>query len=116
MADVMQSNMFRLEMVVAETYGEEQESILQTARLWQQNVSVIIGPVETCVHEVRTKFRSTKGFFFKQGEMGLLYNQIICNQRTTYINIPHTKSYFVKMYPCYGFNKSSQFKTFLAKF
>ena len=55
MADVMQSNMFRLEMVVAETYGEEQESILQAARLWQQNVSVIIGPVETCVHEVRTK-------------------------------------------------------------
>ena len=45
--------MYRLEMVVMETYGEEQESILQTARLWQQNVSVIIGPVETCVHEVR---------------------------------------------------------------
>ena len=45
--------MCRLDMVVAETYGEEQESILQTARLWQQNVSVIIGPVETCVHEVR---------------------------------------------------------------
>ena len=55
MADELQSNMFRLEMVVAETYGEEQESILQTARLWQQNVSVIIGPVETCVHEVRNK-------------------------------------------------------------
>ena len=47
------TTLYRLEMVVAETYGEEKESILQTARLWQQNVSVIIGPVETCVYEVR---------------------------------------------------------------
>ena len=87
--------MFRLEMVVAETYGEEQESILQTARLWQQNVSVIIGPVETCVHEVRNKlsivlysFRSTRGglFFCKQGRGFFYLNLIICNQKTTYIN------------------------------
>ena len=41
-----------LQLVVAETYGEEEESILQTARLWQQNVSAIIGPLHTCVHEV----------------------------------------------------------------
>ena len=79
MADELQSNMFRLEMVVAETYGEEQESILQTARLWQQNVSVIIGPVETCVHEVRNKlsmvlysFRSTKGVFFANRGEGVV--------------------------------------------
>ena len=38
--------------MVAETYGEEEESILQTARLWQRNVSAIIGPLHTCVHEV----------------------------------------------------------------
>ena len=43
----------RLEIAVAETYGEEEESILQTAKLWQKNVSAIFGPVETCIHEVR---------------------------------------------------------------
>ena len=42
----------RLEISVAETYGEEAESILQTAKLWQKNVSAIFGPVETCIHEV----------------------------------------------------------------
>ncbi|XP_076366170.1 guanylate cyclase 32E-like [Tachypleus tridentatus] len=42
-----------LEILVAETYGEETESILQTAKLWTQNVSVYIGPQETCVHEAR---------------------------------------------------------------
>ena len=44
--------MSRLEISVAETYGEEAESILQTAKLWQKNVSAIFGPVETCIHEV----------------------------------------------------------------
>ena len=43
----------RLKIVVAETFGEEEESILQTATLWQRNVSAIFGPVETCIHEVR---------------------------------------------------------------
>ena len=97
MADEMQSNMFRLEMVVAETYGEEQESILQTARLWQQNVSVIIGPVETCVHEVRNKlsmvlysFRSTKGgLFCKQGRGGCYLN---LNAKDHLYKFPHPKS------------------------
>ena len=45
---------FRLKIVVAETYGEEEESIFQTTKLfWRHNVSAIIGPVETCNHEVR---------------------------------------------------------------
>lgn len=38
---------------VAETYGEEQESIYQVAKLWTQNISVYIGPQETCVHEAK---------------------------------------------------------------
>jgi len=32
----------QIDMVVAETYGEEMESILQTAKLWTKNVSVRI--------------------------------------------------------------------------
>ncbi|KAA0197223.1 hypothetical protein HAZT_HAZT002545 [Hyalella azteca] len=43
----------RLTMQVAETYGRERHSILQTARLWTSNISVYIGPQETCVHEAR---------------------------------------------------------------
>ena len=43
----------RLNFTVAETFGEEEESILQTAKLWQNNISAIIGPIETCVHEVK---------------------------------------------------------------
>jgi Receptor family ligand binding region len=42
-----------LDMVVAETYGEEEESLLQTAKLWTLNVSAYIGPQESCVHEAR---------------------------------------------------------------
>lgn len=42
-----------LSFTVAETYGEESESILQTAILWTKNISVYIGPQETCVHEAR---------------------------------------------------------------
>ncbi|CAL8104389.1 unnamed protein product [Orchesella dallaii] len=39
---------------VAETYGDEDTSLWQVAQLWkQQNVSVIIGPQETCLHEAR---------------------------------------------------------------
>lgn len=38
---------------VAETYGEEQESIYQVAKLWTQNISVYIGPQETCIHEAK---------------------------------------------------------------
>ena len=47
----------KLDFTVAETYGEEENSILQTARLWQQNVSVILGPLDTCVHEVSSAVR-----------------------------------------------------------
>ncbi|KAF4520108.1 hypothetical protein B566_EDAN010264 [Ephemera danica] len=43
----------RLELKVAETFGEEQTSILHTAALWAANVSAFIGPQETCVHEAR---------------------------------------------------------------
>ncbi|XP_068148784.1 speract receptor [Drosophila tropicalis] len=42
-----------LEFVVAETFGDEVASIRQTAALWTQQVSVYIGPQETCVHEGR---------------------------------------------------------------
>ena len=43
----------KLDFIVAETYGEEKESILQTALLWKRNVSAYIGPQETCVHEAK---------------------------------------------------------------
>lgn len=41
----------KLEFIVAETYGEEVTSVQQTADLWTKNVSVYIGPQETCEHE-----------------------------------------------------------------
>ncbi len=44
---------YDLDLIVAETYGEEEESILQTAKLWLRNVSVYIGPQESCIHEAR---------------------------------------------------------------
>lgn len=41
-------------LTVAETYGDEDTSLWQVAQLWKQhNVSVIIGPQETCMHEAR---------------------------------------------------------------
>ena len=43
----------RLDFVVAETFGSEEQSIRQTASLWAANVSAIIGPQETCRHEAR---------------------------------------------------------------
>ncbi|XP_012148117.1 guanylate cyclase 32E isoform X1 [Megachile rotundata] len=43
----------KLDFLVAETYGEEETSILMTADLWTKNVSGYIGPQETCVHEGR---------------------------------------------------------------
>lgn len=47
-------NNHSLAFVVAETYGDESESIRNTAKLWSRgNVSVYIGPQETCVHEAR---------------------------------------------------------------
>ena len=49
----VQMYLCRLNFTVAETFGEEEESILQTAKLWQNNISAIIGPIETCVHEVK---------------------------------------------------------------
>ena len=42
-----------LEFVIAETYGEEPESIKQTVLLMQQNISAYIGPQETCLHEAK---------------------------------------------------------------
>ncbi|XP_011308838.1 guanylate cyclase 32E isoform X2 [Fopius arisanus] len=41
----------KLDFIVAETYGEEDTSILVTADLWTKNISGYIGPQETCVHE-----------------------------------------------------------------
>ncbi|XP_071581869.1 receptor-type guanylate cyclase Gyc76C-like [Temnothorax nylanderi] len=42
-----------LDFLVAETFGEEETSILMTADLWTKNVSAYIGPQETCIHEGR---------------------------------------------------------------
>lgn len=43
-----------LEFIVAETFGQESESIRQTAKLWTDGkVSAYIGPQETCIHEAR---------------------------------------------------------------
>ncbi|KAG8192571.1 hypothetical protein JTE90_015205 [Oedothorax gibbosus] len=42
-----------LTFTVAETYGEESESIYQTALLWTEDIAVYIGPQETCVHEAK---------------------------------------------------------------
>ena len=43
-----------LGFVVAETFGDEEESIRQTAKLWTSgNVAVYIGPQESCIHEAR---------------------------------------------------------------
>lgn len=41
----------KLEFIVEETYGEEVTSVRKTADLWTKNVSVYIGPQETCEHE-----------------------------------------------------------------
>ena len=38
---------------LGETHGSESESIRATADLWRRNVSALIGPQETCVHEAR---------------------------------------------------------------
>lgn len=43
----------KLDFLVAETYGEEETSILMTADLWTKNISAYIGPQETCIHEGR---------------------------------------------------------------
>ena len=42
-----------LEFLIAETYGIELESIKQTVDLINQNISVYIGPQETCIHEAK---------------------------------------------------------------
>jgi archaellin len=42
-----------IDIVVAETYGDEEISIKQTALLWTQGVAGYIGPQETCIHEGR---------------------------------------------------------------
>lgn len=42
-----------LNFSVAETFGDEEESILQVARLWTEKVAAYIGPQETCVHEAK---------------------------------------------------------------
>ncbi|XP_074036399.1 guanylate cyclase 32E isoform X2 [Leptinotarsa decemlineata] len=41
----------KLDFIVAETYGEEIISVQKTADLWTRNVSVYVGPQETCEHE-----------------------------------------------------------------
>ncbi|XP_025987101.2 guanylate cyclase 32E [Solenopsis invicta] len=42
-----------LDFLIAETYGEEETSILMTADLWRKNISAYVGPQETCIHEGR---------------------------------------------------------------
>lgn len=43
----------KLDFIIAETYGDEVNSIRQTANLWSLNISAYIGPQETCIHEGR---------------------------------------------------------------
>ena len=40
-----------LDFIIGETYNMELQSIKRTVELYNQNVSVYIGPQETCVHE-----------------------------------------------------------------
>lgn len=42
-----------LDFIVAETYGDEVNSIRQTASLWTKQIMAYIGPQETCIHEGR---------------------------------------------------------------
>lgn len=42
-----------LDFIVAETYGDEVNSIRQTASLWTKQIVAYIGPQETCIHEGR---------------------------------------------------------------
>ena len=42
-----------LDFMIAETYGIELESIKQTVELINKNISVYIGPQETCIHEAK---------------------------------------------------------------
>lgn len=42
-----------LDFIVAETFGDEVNSIRQTAALWTKQIVGYIGPQETCVHEGR---------------------------------------------------------------
>ncbi|ESO83952.1 hypothetical protein LOTGIDRAFT_91228, partial [Lottia gigantea] len=42
-----------LDFIIAETFGKESESIRQTVLLLDKNISVYIGPQETCIHEGR---------------------------------------------------------------
>lgn len=41
----------KLDFIIAETYGEEIISVRKTAELWTKNISVYIGPQETCKNE-----------------------------------------------------------------
>ncbi|KAL5018501.1 hypothetical protein ScPMuIL_004223 [Solemya velum] len=42
-----------LQFILAETYGQESESIRQTVELLNDNISVYFGPQETCTYEAR---------------------------------------------------------------
>lgn len=42
-----------LDFIIAETYGLENYSIRVTVELINQNISVYIGPQETCIHEAK---------------------------------------------------------------
>ncbi|KAF6204393.1 hypothetical protein GE061_002734 [Apolygus lucorum] len=50
---ILKGTQFNLSFVVAETMGDELESIHQTATLWKRNISAYIGPQETCLHEAK---------------------------------------------------------------
>ncbi|XP_067672620.1 speract receptor-like isoform X2 [Haliotis asinina] len=44
---------YTLDYVIAETHGNERKSIEETVLLREKNISVYLGPQETCVHEGR---------------------------------------------------------------
>lgn len=44
----------QFKVIVAETFGDEEESLRQVASLWRDSsVSVILGPQESCLHEAK---------------------------------------------------------------
>ncbi|WAQ95328.1 GC76C-like protein [Mya arenaria] len=52
-ADISVLQDLKLDFTMVETYGVELESIKVTVELVNQNISVYIGPQETCTHEAK---------------------------------------------------------------
>jgi len=70
-----------LEFIIAETYGQEQESIRKTVLLMQRGISAFIGPQETCVHEARiaAAFNRPMISYVSNSVGALLYLNLLCH-------------------------------------